>query len=124
MKPANKFLKGLLLILLPEFSYKYPVTNAATINPAIYPTVGPARAIAPFLNPLKTGSPIRPIKTYIVWLARAHLLPRNIPESSTVKTCMVIGTGVKGRYTNEFADIAIRTAKIKENTRLVVILLS
>jgi len=36
---------------------------------------------------------------------------------------MVIGTGVKGRYTNEFAEIAIRIAKVKENTRLVVILL-
>jgi len=89
--------------------------NAAATKPIIYPAVGPVRATGPFLNPLKTGNPIKPISIYISCPVSAHLLPRKRPEISTVNTWVVTGTGVKGRYIKEFADMAMSKAKTKEN---------
>ena len=79
-----------------SLSVRSPVHRATKTYPIIYPPVGPIRMPAPELNPENTGSPIRPRRTYTIWLKAPYLAPKIEPHKNTPKVAKFIGTGVKG----------------------------
>lgn len=71
----------------------YPQIKGATKYPTKYPPVTPAMHIVPPENPLKTGSPIIPIKRNMPQLAAPCMEPKRLPIKTGNKFCTTIGIG-------------------------------
>ena len=74
-------------------------------------------AAKPLLNPAKSGAPAIPRRIYCICEIKDQTGPIAKDANRTVKTCIVNGTGVKGRYKNEFAESHIKITKTSEREK-------
>ena len=95
-----------------------PTRNDDTINPNIYPPVGPVRYSNPLPEPVNTDSPVTPSSIYPICDNAPKEAPKTAPDKTTKKVCKVKGTGVKGKGMRTYAPAVV--SKIKTITPTVL----
>jgi hypothetical protein len=91
-----------------------PTTNAQNIYPKMNPPLGLKIMPIPPANPEKTGMPVRPISTKIIWLKVARLAPIMPAAVNMAKWTKLIGAGPIGIDTCD--KTALNAAKRAHST--------